>query len=67
MIEYTLAAGLVARMYMRGDMQREVARRHLRRRYQEGTQLAFCYYESEVAIRLQLERLLTFMEAGDEH
>lgn len=61
MIEYTLGAGLVARLYMQGGTQRELARKHLWRRYRQGTQLAFCYYESPTAIRLQLARLRAFM------
>ena len=61
-IEHTSAAGLVARMHMQGGKQRELARKHLRRRYNEGVQLAFCYYENGDWSLLQLSRLRRFME-----
>lgn len=61
-IEQTSAAGLVARMHMRGGRPRDLARRHLRRRYREGVQLAFCYYENGDWSPVQLSRLRRFME-----
>ncbi len=64
-IEHTSAAGLVARLHMQGGKQRELARRHLRRRYHEGVQLAFCYHE-EWDRRLELSRLRRFMEEVGE-
>lgn len=65
-IEHISAAGLVARMHMQSGMQRDLARRHLRRRYSNGVQLAFCYYENGDWSRLQLSRLRRFMEGRDE-
>jgi hypothetical protein len=60
-IEYTSAAGLVARMYMQGGERRDLARKHLRRRYSEGVQLAFCYYATGWT-PIQLTRFRRFME-----
>lgn len=60
-IERTSGAGLVARLHMLGGKQRELARKHLRRRYHEGVQLAFCYHDDYDRI-LQLLRLRRFME-----
>lgn len=44
MIELLSAAGMTARIYMQSKT-REIACEFLRRRYQEGDQIAFCYYE----------------------
>jgi hypothetical protein len=63
-IERTSGAGLVARLYMQGGVRRELARKHLRRRYHEGVQLAFCYHDDYDRL-LQLERLRRFMEEED--
>lgn len=63
-IEEMSGACLTARLYMLGGEKRELARRHLRRRYREGVQIAFCYHD-EWSRRLQLERLRRFMEAPE--
>ncbi len=65
-IEYTLGGGLVARLYMQSEQQRALARKHMWRRYWEGVQLAFCYYENSPADRLMLIRLRAFMRGSDE-
>lgn len=59
-IEEMSGACLTARLHMQGGNRRELARKHLRRRYQEGVQIAFCYHD-EWSRRLQLERLRRFM------
>jgi hypothetical protein len=64
-IEKTSGAGLVCRLYMMGGRQRELARRHLRRRYSEGVQLAFAYHDGW-SRRLQLLRLRRFMQEKDD-
>jgi hypothetical protein len=61
--EETSAAGLVARMYMR-DEHRDIARRHLRRRYHDGVQLAFCYYGVGWT-PIQMQRFRQFMAEED--
>jgi hypothetical protein len=63
-IEEMSGAGATARLWMLGGDRRELARRHLRRRYREGVQVAFCYHDGW-SRRLQLERLRRFMEEVD--
>ena len=63
-IEEMSGACLTARIYMMGGDKRDLARRHLRRRYHEGVQVAFCYHD-DWDRRLQLERLRRFMNEPD--
>jgi hypothetical protein len=44
-IEYTLGYGLLCHLWQHGGAQRERARAFMRRKYSEGIQYAFCYYE----------------------
>lgn len=50
-------AGMTARVYMESHTQRDVARRHLRRKYADGVQVAFEYFEHDSTRRAELERL----------
>lgn len=63
-IEEMSGACLTARLWMQGDKKRDLARRHLRRRYGEGVQIAFCYHDGWDR-RLQLARLRRFMQEVD--
>jgi hypothetical protein len=44
----------------------DTIRKHLRRRYAEGIQMAYCYYESQEAIRAGLQRLRQWMQEEDD-
>lgn len=62
-IRYLPGYGITARIW---HTNRDAARRHVRRLYHEGTQLAFCYYEGDAQMHRQaLQRLREFMEEGD--
>ena len=63
-IEEMSGACLSARLYMLGGDKRDLALRHLRRRYSEGVQVAFCYHD-DWSRRLQLQRLRKFMQEHD--
>lgn len=60
------AAGITTRIWNQGGRQREIARRHMRKHYQAGVQIAFEYFENDETIRAGLMRLQKFMRE-EEH
>lgn len=56
-------SGFIIRMY---HERPELARKHLRRRYHEGVQLAFEYFENNQTIREGLDRLFRWLETDEE-
>lgn len=44
----------------------DIARRHLRRKYNEGVQIAFQYFEDMQTTREGLERLFRWLDGTDE-
>jgi hypothetical protein len=65
-IRYVPGYGITARTWQIGGAQREVVRRHLRRLYWEGTQVAFCYHEGDERMHRQaLQRVREFMNEPD--
>jgi hypothetical protein len=56
-IQYMPGNGLITRAYWMWGVRRDVARRHLRRKYAEGVQLAFQYWDDAETTREGLYRL----------
>jgi hypothetical protein len=55
--------GFITRVYRE---QPELIRRHLRRKYDAGVQLAFQYFECNATIRQGLQRLARWLRDDDE-
>lgn len=62
--EENTGSGIICRAYQLGGVRQQVARRVLRRFWQEGKQIAFAYHNAWDA-RPQLERLRWFMQEED--
>jgi hypothetical protein len=57
--------GLTARLYQQGGKSRELCRKHMWRKYNEGVQCAFHYYEEWTDHVEALRRLRRFMDEDD--
>ncbi len=62
--EENTGAGIICRAYQLGGVRQQVARRVLRRFWQEGKQIAFAYHNAWDA-RPHLERVWRFMREDE--
>lgn len=53
--------GMLCRLYARGGEHRDLARNILRRQYNDGKQIAFCYHGAWLS-RVHLARVRAFLE-----
>jgi hypothetical protein len=58
--------GFTTRVWNEGGQARQLVRRHLRRRYHEGVQLAFQYWEDVNTTRAALARLNAVLDEEEK-
>lgn len=65
-IQYKHGNGFTAKAWRRGETQRAVVRKHMRRLYGEGIQCAFRYYEDKSIYVVELRRLAAWLARNDD-